>query len=379
MRAKEFSSMSQRVAVVLFQLGGPDSTQAIRPFLYNLFRDPDIIDFPGAFLARRPLAWLIATLRSKSVGAHYDKIGGKSPILELTMQQAAALEQSLRNAGLAATVLVAMRYWRPFTEDAIRRIKSDAFDRVILLPLYPQFSQATTYSSMNEWQRQAHRLGLRVPTQLICCYPNHPDLIEAFVDRINNALNRFGEVAHEEIDLIFSAHGVPLQFIRRGDPYQLQVEETVRRIVERGKWNSPHILCYQSKVGPQEWLGPSLLETIERRAKAGRQRLLIAPIAFVTEHIETLHEINIEAREHAEQHGIKQFEMMPALNDHPKFIACLTELVLARVHSKADPISKCAKLWQEHPDRPQPALCPWYESSLRSPRSVSETPHHVPT
>lgn len=357
--------MSHKIAVVLFQLGGPDSPEAIRPFLYNLFRDPDIIDFPGAFLARRPLAWLISTLRSKSVGEHYKEIGGKSPILELTMQQAAALEQSLTNEGLAAKVLVAMRYWHPFTEEVIRQIKNDTFERVILLPLYPQFSQATTYSSMNEWNRQAQRLGLQVPTQLICCYPNHPQMIEAFVDQINRTYGRFGDSRHEEIDLIFSAHGVPQQFIQRGDPYQLQIEETVQRIVERGKWKSPHILCYQSKVGPQEWLGPSLLETIESRAKAGRKRLLIAPIAFVTEHIETLHEINIEAREHAEQFGIEQFEMMPALNDHPKFIACLADLVSARVHSKADPISKCAKLWQEHPDRPKPVLCPWYEGGFR--------------
>lgn len=353
--------MSTKIAVVLFQLGGPDSPDAIRPFLYNLFRDPDIIDFPGAFLARRPLAWFIATLRSKSVGEHYKEIGGKSPILELTMQQAAALERSLANEGIDARVLVAMRYWHPLTEDAIRQIKSDSFERIILLPLYPQFSQATTYSSVNEWNHQAKRLGLSTPTQLICCYPNHPEMIDAFVDRINIALSRFGGTAQEDIDLIFSAHGVPMQFIRRGDPYQLQIEETVQRIVERGKWKSPHILCYQSKVGPQQWLGPSLLETIERRAKAGRKHMLIAPIAFVTEHIETLHEINIEAREYAEQFGVEQFEMMPALNDHPKFIACLTELVLARVHSKADPISKCAKLWREHPERPKPVLCPWYE------------------
>lgn len=354
--------MSNNIAVVLFQLGGPDSLEAVRPFLYNLFRDPDIIDIPGGLFGRTLLAKLISSLRSSAVGKHYKEIGGKSPILELTNQQAVALEHSLAREGFSARVFVAMRYWHPLTEEAIASIQNGSFDRIILLPLYPQFSKATTYSSLNEWNRQAQRFGLTLPTQLICCYPNHPQMIDAFVEQINVAYRRFGTQSQEEIDLLFSAHGVPLQFIERGDPYQLQIEETVRHIVERGKWRSPHFLCYQSKVGPQQWLGPSLLETIERRANAGRKRLLIAPIAFVTEHIETLHEINIEAREHAAELGVEQFEMMPALNCHPKFIACLTDLVLARVHSSADPASKCAKLWQEHPDRPKPGLCPWYSA-----------------
>lgn len=353
--------MSRKVAVVLFQLGGPDSLEAIEPFLYNLFCDPDIIDFPGAFLGRKLLAKLISKSRSKAVAEHYKEIGGKSPILELTKQQANALEESLKQQGLDAKVFVAMRYWHPLTDEVVRDITKERFERVILLPLYPQFSKATTYSSMNEWNRQTATVGLyNTPTQLICCYPNYPQMIEAFVENINATFTRFSNAKQEEIDLLFSAHGVPLEFINNGDPYQLQIEETVQRIVERGKWGSPHILCYQSKVGQQEWLGPSLLEMIERRARQGRKKLLVAPIAFVTEHIETLHEINIEAREHAEHHGIEQFEMMPALNDHPKFIACLTDLVLARIHSKVDPISKCAKLWQEHADRPKPVLCPWH-------------------
>ncbi len=354
--------MSKRIAVVLFQLGGPDSLETIEPFLYNLFCDPDIIDFPGAFLGRKLLAKLISKSRSKAVGRHYKEIGGKSPILDLTNRQASALEASLRNKGLDATVFVAMRYWHPSTEEVVRKIKMDGYEHIMLLPLYPQFSKATTYSSMNEWNRQAGRLGLRdTSTQLICCYPNHPEMIEAFVENINAAYRRFGDVPEEEVDLLFSAHGVPVDFINKGDPYQLQIDETVRCIVERGKWGSPHILCYQSKVGPQEWLGPSLLDTIEHLAKQGRKRVLIAPIAFLTEHIETLHEINIEAREHALHLGLEQLEMMPALNDHAKFIACLTDLVLARIHSTVDPISKCARLWQERADRPKPVLCPWYE------------------
>ncbi|MGH2567893.1 MAG: ferrochelatase [Bacteroidota bacterium] len=352
--------MSQRIAVVLFQLGGPDSLLTVKPFLYNLFCDPDIIDFPGAFLGRKLLAKLISSLRADAVAEHYKEIGGKSPILELTSRQAAALEESLKTEGLDARVFVAMRYWHPFTEEVVKAITNDPFERVILLPLYAQFSKATTFSSMNEWSRTTEQFGLDMPWQLICCYPNHPQLIEAFVENINEAYARFSGTRQEEIDLIFSAHGVPVEFITKGDPYQLQIEETVRRIVERGRWNSPHVLSYQSKVGPQEWLGPSLLETIEKRAKQGRTRMVVAPIAFVTEHIETLHEIDIEAREHAAHAGVEQFEMMPALNDHPKFIACLTDLVLARIRTHADPTSKCAKLWQENPERQKPTLCPWY-------------------
>jgi ferrochelatase len=352
--------MSKQVAVVLFQLGGPDSLEAVQPFLYNLFRDPDIIDFPGAFLARELLAKIISRRRSGKVAEHYRQIGGKSPLRELTDRQRIALQSRLRQRGVAATVFVAMRYWHPMTDEAMEQIQQKGFDRIILLPLYPQFSRATTLSSLNEWNRQAQRHGLTTPTQLICCYPNHPLLIEALVENINVALERFKGVSRQEIDLLFSAHGIPLSFVRKGDPYQLQVEETVKRVLERGKWGSPSVLCYQSKVGPQKWLGPSLTETIEQRIRAGRKYLLIVPIAFVTEHIETLHEINIEEREKAEHLGA-QFEMMPALNDHPKFIQCLTDLVLARLETHYSPASKCMKLWEEKPTRPQPILCPWVD------------------
>jgi ferrochelatase len=245
------------------------------------------------------------------------------------------------------------------TDEVVARIGQNGFRRVILLPLYAQFSQATTLSSINEWNRQVKKTGLTLPTQLICCYPNHPLFIDALVDNINETYSKFFGVPQEDIDLLFSAHGVPLAFIRKGDPYQLQIEETVRRVMERGKWKSPSTLCYQSKVGPQRWLEPSLADTIERLARSGRKHLLIVPVAFVTEHIETLHEINIEEREKAGHLGVKQFEMMPALNDHPKFIECLTDLVLARMNSQSDPISKCMKLWEEKPDRPKPVMCPW--------------------
>ncbi len=322
-------TQTDTVAVVLFQLGGPDSLEAVEPFLYNLFRDPDIINFPGAFLGRRALAKLISSRRSKTVRERYRQIGGKSPILDLTRAQASALQTAL-DRHMRASVFIAMRYWHPYTAEAAREIAHGTFARIILLPLYPQYSKATTVSSLNEWKRQSavHGLG-GIPAETICSYHNHPLYVEAIADNIALRYGRFSGLDPKEIDIVFSAHGVPLSLVRAGDPYKDQIEETVRLVMARGGWTSPHHLCFQSKVGPAEWLKPSLDETIRDLSARGRKRLLIVPVAFVTEHIETLHEIDIEARLEAERLGILQFEMMPALNDHPKFIACLTELVLA--------------------------------------------------
>jgi ferrochelatase len=356
---KELSVSLKKTAIVLFQLGGPDSTAAVEPFLFNLFLDPDIIDFPGAFLARRLLARKIASRRAGPIGEHYKEIGGKSPINELTERQARALEARLAAEGLPARVFVAMRYWHPMTEEVVLALKKDSYEQVLLLPLYPQFSKATTFSSVNEWNRVTQRLGFSVPTRLICCYPSHPLYIKALVENINTALKRFEELSALELDLIFSAHGVPLDFIRKGDPYKLHIEETVRQVLRLGGWASPHIICYQSKVGPARWLEPSLTETIRSLAGRGRRNVLIIPVAFVTEHIETLHEINIEAREEAEHLGIKRFEMMPALNDHPDFIACLTDLVRSHFE-RTSPSSSCSFLSTAHPADPQPVLCPWW-------------------
>ncbi len=320
-----------KIAVVLFQLGGPDSLEAVEPFLYNLFCDPDIIDFPGAFLARKPLAKFISSRRSKKIAEHYKEIGGKSPILDLTNAQASALQHELSKS-LDARVVVAMRYWHPLTEEVIDELKKEHYDKLILLPLYPHYSKATTVSSLNEWKRQCSlRDYENIPAETICCYHNHPLYIASIVDRINAAYNKFICINADDIDIVFSAHGIPISLIQAGDPYQSHIEETVRLVIEQGKWKSHHLLCYQSKVGPAEWLKPSLHEMLRELAGRGRKHLLVVPIAFVTEHIETLHEINIEAREEAEHLGIVRFEMMPALNDYPKFIACLKDLVMKNV------------------------------------------------
>jgi len=325
----------QSVAVVLFQLGGPDSPEAIEPFLCNLFSDPDIIEFPFARLARPTLARLIASRRAKHVRQHYARIGGRSPIRELTERQAAALERELRRT-IDARCFVAMRYWNPSTADAVRQVQAHRFDQLVLLPLYPQHSKTTTGSSLNEWRRQysatARDLG---EARVIPEFYNHSLYIEAVVEKINLGLEKFRRAGNPSADvyLIFSAHGVPLKEIEQGDPYQAQIERTMRSVIERGRWPNPHCLCYQSSVGPGKWLQPTLDASLRQLAARGAERVLVIPISFVTDHVETLHEIDIEARELAEKLGVRQFETMPALNDSPTFVRALADLVTRAVTS----------------------------------------------
>ena len=322
-----------RVAIIMFQLGGPDSQAAVEPFLYNLFCDPDIINFPGAFLARKALAKLISTTRSKVVGQHYAEIGGGSPIRRLTEQQARALQETLR-PHLNARTIVAMRYWHPDTAEAVSALESEPYDELVLLPLYPHYSFATTRSSLREWDRQygaklKNRPGPKPPVKLIDHFYDHPDYVAGIVERINSVLQEVPDP--DNVQLVFSAHGLPMTLVEKGDPYPQQIEQTVQLVRQLGAWRNPYVLCYQSRVGPQKWLQPSLTSTIESMAKSGVKRMLVIPIAFLTEHIETLHEINIEAREQAEHLSVKDFYLMPALNDSPLLIRALADLVLRAV------------------------------------------------
>jgi ferrochelatase len=321
---------------VLFQLGGPDSLQAIEPFLYNLFSDPDIIDFPLARLARPTLARLISSRRAKKVQAHYRSIGGKSPIRELTDRQARALERELAKA-LDARVFVAMRYWHPLTEEAVRQVEALALRQLVLLPLYPQYSKTTTGSSLNEWVRRYRRAHSQdVTVAVIPEFYDHPAYLDAVVERINQGLERFPTLSSgADVHLVFSAHGVPLSVIEAGDPYGAQVEASAELVMGRGRWLHPHRVCYQSRVGPGRWLGPSLEETLHELAAQRAERVLVIPISFVTDHLETLSEIDIEARALAERLGIREFQVMPALNDSPKFIRALADLVLRQVGAQA--------------------------------------------
>ncbi len=322
-----------RTAVVLFQLGGPDSLEAVEPFLCNLFCDPDIIDLPGAFLFRKPLARIISRRRAPVVQELYRRIGGKSPIRIQTELQADSLREELAKRGHEMNVVIAMRYWHPMTGEAVRQLVDDGIERVILLPLYPHYSRATTGSAMNEWVRAMRRLnGRALPYRLIHSYPDHPLLIDAFIERIETALRRVPETDRAKIHLVFSAHGTPMKLVRQGDPYSHQIRQTVDAIVTRARFGLPYHLCFQSKVGPQKWLEPSLIDTLDRLAAEGVSHLIVVPVAFVTDHIETLSEINIEAREHAIRKGIAYFDMMPALIRSPKFIACLADLVIGEIN-----------------------------------------------
>ncbi len=318
------------IGVVLFQLGGPDSPQAVEPFLYNLFSDPDIIDLPLGRWARQPLARLMAAKRARHVERRYASIGGRSPIRELTELQARALEAELRKS-LPARVVLAMRYWHPFTEEAIAELDDAGIREIVLLPLYPQYSRTTTGSSFNEWRRQ-YRPRSGVPVRAIEHFYAHPLYLRAVVENINLSLARFD--AASDVHLLFSAHGVPLSVLGAGDPYIRQTEETVRLVMEAGGWRHAHLLCYQSKVGSGRWVQPSLVGSIRELAARGVKNLLVVPISFVTDHVETLNEINIEARELAARAGITAFEMMPALNDSPTFIAALADLVRMAVREQ---------------------------------------------
>jgi ferrochelatase len=319
----------RRLAVVLFQLGGPDTLEAIEPFLYNLFCDPEIIDFPFARIGRKPLAKLISATRSRKVQKHYATIGGGSPIRRNTERQARALANELARLGLDARCFVAMRYWHPFTREAIEQIEQAACDEVVLLPLYPQYSSTTTGSSLNEWRRLFQD---RLPSHCVTNFYRNAMYLDAVIERIDEALKRFPR--RESPDILFSAHGIPLSAVERGDPYQRQIEETVELLMNRGGWANRHRLCYQSKVGASKWLQPSLHRTLHDLANQNVREVCVVPVAFVSDHVETLSEIDHEAREEAHELGIEQFEMTAGLNDSPGFIRALGQIVIEAMASE---------------------------------------------
>ncbi|MGA7078216.1 MAG: ferrochelatase [Terriglobales bacterium] len=314
---------SRRLGVVLFQLGGPETLEEIEPFLYNLFCDPDIIDFPFARIGRRPLAKLISTTRARKVQHHYATIGGGSPIRRFTERQAHALESELSSLGIDARCFVAMRYWHPFTSEAIQQLQAAQCDEVVLLPLYPQYSSTTTGSSLNEWRRHFHD---DMPVYCVENFYRHEAYLDAVIEKVDEALARFP--VPERVEIVFSAHSVPVSVIEKGDPYQQQIEDTVQLLLHRGGWSNRHRLCYQSKVGASKWLQPSLNRTLHDLAAEHVREVCVVPVAFVSDHVETLGEIDHQAREEVRRLGVTQFEMSAGLNDSPKFIQALGQIVL---------------------------------------------------
>lgn len=313
------------VAVVLLQLGGPSSLDEVQPFLENMFRDPELFNLPIPGWAQDWLAEHAAKWRAKQARPLYASIGGRSPIGEITARQARLLEREL-NRSTRSRVFVAMRYGKPSTEAAVEAVLAANCQGVVLLPLYPQYSTATTGSSVRDWERCAARKQLNLSTATVHSYPSHPLYIAAVKERVAAALARLP--AESDPHVLFSAHGLPQKLVRQGDPYQSQIEKTVQEVVRECALQAPYTLCYQSRIGPQRWLKPGLTETLRRLGRSGCNAVLVVPISFVSDHLETLSEINIEAREQASSLGIRHFETTTGLNDSPAFIQALADLVL---------------------------------------------------
>ena len=326
----------RRVAVVLFNLGGPDSPEAVRPFLENLFTDPAILRVPG--FVRPWLGRFIAARRTKAASENYAILGGRSPLRELTEEQGRALEAALNDAGADGgeehRCFVAMRYWHPFSEEAARAVRDWGASEVVLLPLYPQYSTTTTGSSAAAWDEAARAIGLRLPTTAVCCWHSDEGFVSATAALVRGAWDRARAGLPEGTGLrvLFSAHGLPESIVKRGDPYQWQVERTVAAVVERlGIEGLDHQVCYQSRVTPQRWIGPSAEEALEKAA-ADSVAALVCPIAFVSEHSETLVELDVEYRELAHKLGVPGYFRVPTQNSDAGFIASLAALVRRARH-----------------------------------------------
>lgn len=314
-----------KTAVVLFNLGGPDKPESVKFFLFNLFKDPYIIRLPS-FL-RLPLAWLISRRRNKEANEIYAEIGGKSPILEITNNQAGALERQIQKSHPNSKTFVCMRYWHPMTKQVVADVKKYNPDNIFLLPLYPQYSTTTTKSSLNAWFEESKKQKLIAKTNYTCCYPVNEKFIEAHVSLIENEIKKINDKNYR---ILFSAHSLPVSIIKSGDPYQWQVEQTVQKILEKLNVKSDYVLCYQSKVTPVKWLEPSTPVEIEKAAKDNKS-VIVVPIAFVSDHSETLVELDIQYKELAENLNIKNYLRVEALNINEIFINTLSEIVVNNV------------------------------------------------
>lgn len=315
-----------RVGVLLLNLGGPDRLKDVRPFLYNLFSDPEIIRLPVPWL-QKPLAWLISSLRANKSQQNYTEIGGGSPLRQITEAQAKALEKRLEENGQPAKVYIGMRYWHPFTQEAIAKLKRDHIKDLVILPLYPQFSISTSGSSFRvlEEMWKADPTLRQINYTIIPSWYDHPGYLQAMTDLIAQELLKFDNP--DQVHIFFSAHGVPVSYVEAGDPYQQEIEACTRLIMETLARSNPYTLAYQSRVGPVEWLRPYTDDALQELGEQAVNDLLVVPISFVSEHIETLQEIDIEYREVAHEAGIQNFRRVPALNTHPVFINSLAELV----------------------------------------------------
>ncbi len=337
-----------RVGILLMNLGGPERIQDVGPFLYNLFSDPEIIRLPISSL-QKPLAWWISTIRSNKSEKAYRSIGGGSPLRRITEQQARELQSALRQRGIDATSYVAMRYWHPFTESAVADIKADGINQVVVLPLYPHFSISTSGSSFRELSRlrESDEEFQQLPLRCIRSWYDHPGYIRSMSKLIADQLT-LCEIS-TEAHVFFSAHGVPKIYVEEaGDPYQKEIEACSSLIMDELEkvlgYRNPCSLSYQSRVGPEEWLKPYTEDILEKLGKDGTRELVVVPISFVSEHIETLQEIDIEYRQLAMNYGIVNFRRVRALDTYPLFIEGLADLVANTLQGPEVSLDEAAKL-----------------------------------
>ena len=312
-------------AVILFNLGGPDKLENVEPFLFNLFNDPAILNLPSFF--RYPLAKLIANRRAPIAKKIYEELGGSSPILALTQEQASALELKLNKDDNLSDYkcFIVMRCWHPRAENVVKEVISYGPQEIILMPLYPQYSAATSGSSIKEWNDICIKRKLKIKTSTICCYPTDENFIEAHKNEIIKKIENL-----ENFKLIFSAHGLPKKNIKKGDPYQWQVEQSVNQIIKSLNIKDlDWILSYQSRVGPLKWIGPSTEDIIIENSKIGKHIVLV-PIAFVSEHSETLVELDIEYKELANKNGCKNYSRVPALGTNENYIKAMSNLIIKK-------------------------------------------------
>lgn len=311
------------IGLVLLNMGGPDSLAAVEPFLYNLFSDRELIRLPAGALLQKPFARLISHFRAKKVRGNYRMIGGKSPLLDWTQKQAGGIAAKL---GPQVRPYVVMRYWQPRAEEVLRQMQADGIEQAVVLSMYPHYTGATTGSSVNDFKRTAASVFPALSYSVIEQWYDWPGYLDALAARVHQALETFHELMRDQVQIVFSAHALPQKFIDRGDPYRDHVMATVQGVMARVGDYGWH-LGFQSRSGPVEWMAPETTEVMDRLAAQGHDSLVIVPISFVCDHIETLHEIDIEYREHAERHGIRRFELAPSLNAGDDFLTAMADLV----------------------------------------------------
>jgi ferrochelatase len=319
-----------KYAVVLFNLGGPDSLEAIKPFLFNLFSDRDIFKIP---VGQKIFAKIMSVFRAPSVKEKYKRIGGKSPINDWTRLQQSMLQQELQKLVPGIEVYAAMRYWHPTIRDIADKVTQKSFDKVVLLPLYPHYSITTTGSSFNEWKRVYK--GEAEKLIYVYDYFDNQRYINALNERIDETILRFPENVRDDIQLLFSAHGLPESIAKQGDPYPKQIDKTVACVMKARNFSHGYHLCFQSKVGPAKWLKPSTDEMIRGLAAKRKKQLLVIPISFVSDHIETLFELDIEYRMVADEANIENYMVMKGLNNSKTFVAALKELAVKALQNQS--------------------------------------------